>query len=60
MFPGFIGRRLGPKAGARGRGEDGGADARLGQQREKAVVAGNGEPNGGVRVEQSRGATITA
>jgi hypothetical protein len=60
VFPDFVGRRLGPKAGARGRGEDGCVDAWLGRQREKAVVADDGELNGSGRAEQSRGKTSVA
>jgi hypothetical protein len=53
LLPSFVGRWLGPKAGANGRGEDGGVDAQLGRQREKAVVADDGErqPNSGGRAE---------
>jgi hypothetical protein len=37
------------KTGARGRGEDGGADPGLGRQRGSVVVAGDGEPSSGSR-----------
>jgi hypothetical protein len=43
VLPNFIVRWLGLKAGDKGRGRDGGADARLGWQRKKAVVASDGE-----------------